>query len=84
MAVLVALAHAGNHELIRQALLDEVWPDQDVSDDTLTNTMSELRCALGALPPQIHCNRPEKSLSTIGRANVCRTSFSGADRTGRV
>ncbi|MGI9332161.1 MAG: winged helix-turn-helix domain-containing protein [Gammaproteobacteria bacterium] len=46
MAVLVALAEAQGEVVTRQALIDAVWPEAVVGDETLTHAVAELRRAL--------------------------------------
>ena len=47
MAVLVELARADGKVVSRAELLDRVWQSADVTDDALTQTITELRRALG-------------------------------------
>ncbi len=47
MNVLVALANADGQVVSRQSMLDQVWPNQVVSDDALTTVISTLRRQLG-------------------------------------
>jgi len=47
MAVLVALASAEGQVMTRAMLLDQVWGDAEVTDDVLTQSIVELRRALG-------------------------------------
>ncbi|MEE4174565.1 MAG: winged helix-turn-helix domain-containing protein [Xanthomonadales bacterium] len=52
MNVLAVLAGAQGAVVSRQALLDEVWPNQVVTDDVLTTAISTLRRHLGDDPRQ--------------------------------
>ena len=47
MAVLEVLARADGAAVSRPDIMDAVWPNQDVSDDVLTSTVSSLRRILG-------------------------------------
>ena len=47
MAVLQVLAQADGETVSRQAIMDTVWPNQDLTDDVLTSAISTLRRALG-------------------------------------
>jgi DNA-binding winged helix-turn-helix (wHTH) protein len=47
MAVLDCLAKASNSVVTRQQIFDSVWPGAVVSDETLTQRISELRKAFG-------------------------------------
>jgi len=47
MAVLEVLLNAGQAVVSRQEIMDAVWPNQEVSDDVLTNCISTLRRKLG-------------------------------------
>ncbi len=47
MAVLVALAHADGEVLTKQALMAQIWGDAEVTEDVLTQSIVELRRALG-------------------------------------
>ena len=47
MAVLVRLAETSGQVVSRQELFDAVWPGAVVTDDALTQRISELRRALG-------------------------------------
>ena len=46
-SVLAALAEADGHVVIRAELLDRVWPDSDVGDEVLTQSVTEIRRAMG-------------------------------------
>ncbi len=48
MRLLVELASQPQHAVDRQTLIEAVWPDVVVSDDSLTKAVSELRKALRA------------------------------------
>lgn len=47
VAVLSALIHADQRVVSRVELLDRVWPDADVGEEVLTQSIAELRRALG-------------------------------------
>ena len=47
MGVLVVLAEAGGAVVSRDDLMDAVWPDVHVGDDSLTQAVTELRRTLG-------------------------------------
>lgn len=53
MALLVALARQAGQTLSKAALLDQIWPGVTVSEETLTQTIHELRKALGADGPSL-------------------------------
>src|SRR2546423_10503261 len=46
-ALLAYLADRAGHIVPKQELLDTLWPGLVVTDDSLTQAVSELRCALG-------------------------------------
>lgn len=47
LGVLLTLVQAGGDAVSRAALLDAVWPDVNVCDDSLTQAIAELRRTLG-------------------------------------
>ena len=52
MMVLTALIENNGEVVSRSALFDQVWPNQSVSDDTLTRCISDLRNRLSGLTDQ--------------------------------
>lgn len=57
MAVLVMLARRAGEVVTREALMEAVWPDVVVVDDTLSRSVSQLRNLLGRSPAVIETIR---------------------------
>lgn len=80
MNVLAVLASADGEVVSRQALLDEVWPNQVVTDDVLTTAISTLRRHLGDDP------RQSRFIETVPKRGyrliepIRRSGLSGVDR----
>lgn len=65
MAVLECLAAAGGEVVTRDELFERVWPDVIVTDDTLTQSIVELRKAFGDSP------RDHRIIKTIPKVGFC-------------
>jgi TolB-like protein/DNA-binding winged helix-turn-helix (wHTH) protein len=65
MAVLECLAAAGGEVVTRDELFEHVWPDVIVTDDTLTQSIVELRKAFGDSP------RDHRIIKTIPKVGFC-------------
>lgn len=65
MAVLECLASAGGEVVTRDELFERVWPGVIVTDDTLTQSIVELRKAFGDSP------RNHRIIKTIPKVGFC-------------
>ena len=65
MAVLECLAAAGGEVVTRDELFEQVWPGVIVTDDTLTQSIVELRKAFGDSPRDPHI------IKTIPKVGFC-------------
>ncbi len=72
MAVLVRLAQADGQVVTRDELFDSVWPRGQVSDDTLTQCIVEIRKAFGddAREPRVLETVPKTGFRLLLRAEV--------------
>ena len=94
MAVLERLAHANGAVVPRNDILDAVWPGAAVTDDVLTQCVTELRKAFGDTPqdPRVIETVPKMGLrlmievewpdSPVSEDQVPRRSVPGALRIG--
>lgn len=87
MRVLCRLARAGGEVVTREQLLEEVWTDVTVGDDSLTGSISMLRRALGdeARHPRFIATVPKTGyrLVTAGRPIAGTPGLEKAARAGR-
>lgn len=65
MRLLAALAAAAGRPLLRQELLDTVWPDLIVNEEALSRAISQLRRALGDDP------KDPKYVETVHKGGYC-------------
>ena len=81
MAVLEYLARADGHVVPRNDILDAVWPGADVTDDVLTQSVTELRKAFGdnAQDSRIIETIPKKGLRLIPEAEWFDESAQSGD-----
>jgi TolB-like protein/Tfp pilus assembly protein PilF len=81
MAILEYLANASNTVVTRQQLFDAIWPGAEVSDDALTQRISELRKAFGDSPhhPEFIETIPKTGFRLIPEARFPSTAPDGSD-----
>src|SRR5213592_419927 len=74
--ILVALIRSNGRLLMKDELMQQVWPDSFVEEANLTVNISALRKVLGEAPrAAIHRDRPQARLSVHRRSCCSRAGF---------